>query len=211
MIKYVSYTVKPTTLENLLNYYSPKVINKYCESCNKFSKVWSCPPLPFKDLDYVSKYKYCYIISGKIHIDKVPKDELEKIVDHSFKKYSDISNGNDEFSNTFNGLYYSFREFNDKKVFSLEKHFNDSISLSSGRCLLCDTCTRSIGKPCISEEKLRYSLEGLSFHVSEIVENIVGDKIQWSNDTKPEYVTCVSALLSNEKISNDSILEILSH
>jgi len=211
MIKYVSYTVKPTALKDLLNYYSPKIINKYCESCNKFSKVWSCPPLPFKDLDYVSKYKYCYIISGKIHIDKVPKDELKKIVDYSLKRYSDISNGNDEFSNTFSGLYYSFREFNDKKIFSLEKYFNDSISLSSGRCLLCDTCTRSIGKPCISEEQLRYSLESLGFDVSEIIKNIVGDKIQWSSDTKPEYVTCVSALLSNDKISSDSILEILSH
>ncbi|MEG2657678.1 MAG: DUF2284 domain-containing protein [Clostridium sp.] len=210
MMKYISYTIKETTLDELLVYYTPKVVNKYCESCNKFNKVWSCPPLPFKDLDYVSKYKYCYIISGKIHIDKVPKMELEEIVKHSLSKYSDISKEKDDFSNTFNGLYYSFREFNDKKVSSLEHYFDETISLFSGRCLICNTCTRSIGKPCISEEKLRYSLEGLGFDVTGIIENIVGEKIQWSSDSKPEYVTCVSGLLSNEKLSSHYILELLS-
>ncbi len=210
MMKYVSYIVKQCTIDELLKYYNPKTINKYCESCDKFSKVWSCPPLSFSDLEYVSKYKYCYIISGKTYINQIPKDELNNLINYSLTKYSDISNGNDEFSNTFNGLYYSFREFNDNKVLSLESYFNDATALFSGRCLVCNNCSRNNNMSCIFPKKLRYSLESLGFDVSEIIENIVNDKIQWSNNSKPEYVTCVSGLLSNSKISEEKILEILN-
>lgn len=209
MIDFASYKIKKSTVDELKAFYNPKVINKFCSECNKFHKVWSCPPLPFKDIDYISKYKYCYIISGKIHINKIPKNILSEIVTHALNKYSDISNGKDDFSNIFNGLYYSFREFNDSRILLLEKVFNESVTLASGRCLLCDICTRSNGMPCINPENLRYSLEGLGFDVSGIIENIVGEKIQWSSDTRPEYVTCVSALLSNEDIDTNKILNVL--
>ncbi|WP_346962513.1 DUF2284 domain-containing protein [Clostridium sp.] len=209
MIKYVSYNVKKCTIDELIKHYSPKIINKYCESCNKFNKIWSCPPLAFSDLEYVSKYKYCYVISGKIYIDQIPKEELNNIVTHTLSKYSDISNSADEFSNIFNGLYYSFREFNDNKVLSLESYFNDSTALFSGRCLICNNCSRSNNIPCIFPRKLRYSLEGLGFDVCGIIENIINDKIQWSSNSTPEYVTCVSGLLSNLEISEEKILEIL--
>jgi len=208
-MNYISFTVESTTIEELLKYYSPKVINKYCENCIKFSKVWTCPPLPFKDIDYVSRYKYCYIISGKVHINKIPKSELEELVSSALKKYGNLSNSNDEFSNTFNGLYHIFREFNDDKIFSLETYFKDSISLASGRCLKCKDCSRIFNKPCLFEDKLRYSLEGLGFDVSLIIENVFKDKIQWSNDFKPQYVTCVSALLSNEHLPVNSIIDLL--
>jgi predicted metal-binding protein len=210
MIKYVSYTVKQCTIDELLKYYAPKIVNKYCESCNKFSKIWSCPPLSFSDLEYVSKYKYCYIISGKTYISKIPNVELNNLVEHALSKYSDISSGSDEFSNTFNGLYYSFREINDNKVLSLESHFNDTTALFSGRCLICNNCSRSNDISCIFPNKLRYSLEGLGFDVCGIIENIVNDKIQWSNNSTPEYVTCVSGLLSNLEIPEEEIREILS-
>lgn len=210
MIKYISYNVKKCSIDELLKYYTPEIVNKYCESCNKFNKVWSCPPLSFCDLEYVSKFKYCYVISGKTYINQIPKEELNNIVTYSLSKYSDISNSTDEFTNTFNGLYYSFREFNDNKILSLESYYNDSIALFSGRCLICNNCSRSNNMPCIFPRKLRYSLEGLGFDVCGIVENIINDKIQWSSNSTPEYVTCVSGLLSNLDISEDKILQILN-
>jgi len=63
--------------------------------------------------------------------------------------------------------------------------------------------------PCIFPRKLRYSLEGLGFDVCRIVENIINDKIQWSSNSTPKYVTCVSGLLSNLDISEEKILQIL--
>jgi len=41
------------------------------------------------------------------------------------------------------------------------------------------------------------------------VENIINDKIQWSSNSTPKYVTCVSGLLSNLDISEEKILQIL--
>lgn len=207
---YTSYIVKKATVDALKAFYNPIAINKFCSECNKYSKVWSCPPLSFNDIDYISKYKYCYVISGKIYIDKISKNDLSQIVNHALNKYSDISNGKDDFSNIFNGLYYSFREFNDSQILLLEDKFTDSVTLASGRCLICNICTRSSGNPCIHPQKLRYSLEGLGFDVSGIIENIIEEKIQWSSDTQPEYVTCVSALLSNEDIDTSKILSIFN-
>lgn len=201
MIEFTSYAINRVTVEDLKKYYNPKVINEFCFQCNKHNKVWSCPPLPFKDIDYITKFKYCYIISGKVSINKIPSNLLSEMVAHAFKKYSDISKSKDEFSDIFNGIYYTFREFNDSKILELEKSFPSSIALVSGRCLICEPCTRINNSPCKYPHKLRYSLESLGFDVSSIIENILGEKIQWSNTTKPEYVTCVSALLSNTDLS----------
>lgn len=209
MIDFVSYKINKVNIEELKAYYNPTVINKFCFQCNKYNKIWSCPPLPFKDIDYISKFKYCYVISGKVYIDKIPANLLSEMVSHALNKYSDISNGKDDFSDIFNGLYYSFREFNDDRILRLEKEYPSSITLVSGRCLICDTCTRVNNLPCNYPHKLRYSLEGLGFDVSAIIENIVGEKIQWSSNTKPEYVTCVSALLSNDNLNTDEILSNL--
>lgn len=68
-----------------------------------------------------------------------------------------------------------------------------------------------MNKPCLFQDNLRYSLESLGFDVSGIVENIVKEKIQWSNDLIPKYVTCISALLSNECINLNDIVEILNN
>ena len=209
MIDFVSYKVNKVTTEELRAFYKPLVINKFCADCNKYNKVWSCPPLPFKDIDYIDKYKYCYIISGKVYIDRIPSNVLSQMVSHALSKYSDISNSKDDFSDIFNGLYYTFREFNDSKILQLEKKYSNSISLASGRCLICNLCSRTDNIPCVHPDKLRYSLEGLGFDVIDIMENIVGEKIQWSNNSKPEYVTCVSALLSNDQIEPQDILNNL--
>lgn len=209
MIEYVSYKINKVPLDKLKNFYNPLVINKFCSECNKYNKVWSCPPLPFKDIEYISNFKYCYIISSKVYIEKIPSNLLSQMVAHAFKKYSDITNSKDDFSDIFNGLYYSFREFNDSKILQLEKTFPNSIALVSGRCLICSACTRESNLPCRYPENLRYSLEGLGFDVAGIIENIVEEKIQWSSNSKPEYVTCVSALLSNDDISPNEILNNL--
>ena len=210
MIENIHYTIKSITTNDLMKYYNPKLINKYCESCNKYSKVWTCPPLPFIDKDFLLKYKYCHIISGKVLINSLDDDEIASLVNNSFKKYSDISISKDNFSNVFNGIYYAFREINDKKILNLENTFKDTLALVSGRCLICSNCTRVNNAPCIHPNKLRYSLEALGLDVSSIIENVLGEKLQWSSNKNPEYVTGVSALLSNSLISESAIKDTLT-
>lgn len=205
MLDYIKYTIKKSTTDELLKHYNPNVINKYCQGCNKFSKIWSCPPLPFNDYEFLSRFKYCYLISGKVIINKIPEDKLASIVNDALKKYSDISITKDENTNIFNGIYYKFREYNDIKILNLEKFFPNSTALVSGRCLICNSCTRTQSRPCIYPEKLRYSLEALGLDVTSIIENLLGESLQWSSTSKPEYVTCISALLSNEDLTEESI------
>ncbi|PWL55778.1 MAG: hypothetical protein DBY38_00350 [Clostridium cadaveris] len=209
MIENIYYTIKSITTNDLMQYYNPKLINKYCESCNKYSKVWTCPPLPFIDKDFLLKYKYCHIISGKVLINSLDDNEINLLVNRSFKKYSDISISKDNFSNIFNGIYYAFRETNDEKILKLEDTFKNTLALVSGRCLICSNCTRVNNMPCIHPNKLRYSLESLGLDVSSIMENVLGEKLQWSNEKNPEYVTGVSALLSNSPISQSAIKDAL--
>lgn len=209
MNNFISYKIVKVSTSKLTDFYKPLIINKFCADCNKYNKVWSCPPLPFKDIDYINKFEYAYIISSKIFIHSIPSDLLSQMISRALSKYSDISKSKDEFSNIFNGLYYTFREFNDSKLLDLEKKYSNSITLASGRCLICTSCSRNENIPCIYPDKLRYSLEGLGFDVAGIMENILEEKLQWSSNSNPEYVTCVSALLSNELIDPQDILNNL--
>lgn len=209
MNNYISFKINEVSIKELKGYFNPNLVNTYCSKCNKYNKIWSCPPLNFNDDKYISTFKYSYIISGKIYIDKVPSELKSEMIGHALNKYSGISNSKDNFSNVFNALYYSFRELNDSKILNLEEKFPGSTALVSGRCLICNNCTRESNLPCIHPDKLRYSLESLGFDVAEIIENIVGDKIQWSSNESPEYVTCVSALLSNKEINPNEILNNL--
>lgn len=209
MINKINYTIKKTSMEDVLKYYNPILINKFCEGCNKYKALWSCPPLPFKDLDYLKDFKYCYLISGKVFINSFSSEELTAIITEALNKYDDLNSSKDENSKIFNGLYHSFRELNDDKIRSLESTFPSSIALISGRCLLCPSCTRPKNLPCAFPQSLRYSLEALGLDVSAILENLLFEKIQWSSEKSPEYVTCVSALLSNEDIEEKQIKHLI--
>lgn len=210
MIDKVNFNIKETTIENLLKFHKPEIINTYCSKCPKYSAVWTCPPLPFDENKYLSEYKYCYVISGKVFIADLSEEEKAELINHTFSKYDDITVSENSFSKIFNGIYYAFREETDNIMVELEGHFQNSRVLTSGRCLICKKCSRASGKPCIFPEKLRYSLESLGFDVMAVTEDILGEKIEWSNDKMPKYVTGVSALLTKEPVSKEAILSILS-
>lgn len=209
MINYINYTIKKTSMDELLRYYNPSLINKFCQSCSKYKALWSCPPLFFKELEYLKDFKYCYLISGKVFINSIPSKELNVLISEALRKYGDFGSSKDENSKIFNGLYYAFRELNDDKIRSLEIHFPHSTALISGRCLVCSSCTRPYNLPCSFPESLRYSLESLGIDVSAVIENLLGEKLQWSSEKSPEYVTCVSALLSNVEVEEKKIKALI--
>jgi len=209
MKDYIKYNIKEVTTKELLNCYDIENVRNYCRSCNKYGKVWSCPDLSINEIEYITNYDYCYVISSKVFINDLTKDFITNLIKNVASKYSDMNISMDNNSEIFSGIYYGLREYNDNIIFGLEKIFPDAITLMSGRCLLCESCERTKNLPCQKPQLLRYSLEALGFNVSKIIENIMQDKIMWSNDCLPEFVTCVSALLSKKKISEQDILTIL--
>ena len=164
-------------IDVLLKHYDIEEVFGYCLNCPNYNKNWSCPPHDFNEFNYIKKYKYAYIISGKIATDKL---ELED---------------RDDVSETFEKAR---REFSDLLMEEEKKH-NGSVALIAGNCYQCDKCTKADGEPCILKEKLRYSLESLGLKVSEITKNILHQEILWSNNGIPEYLLTVGALLIYDK------------
>lgn len=209
MENYASYKIKFMTTSELEKFYNPTLINSYCQSCTMHKKIWTCPPLPFKDIDYIRNYKFGYIINSKIYINKIPKAVADSYLINMKKKYTDISKDTDFNTSLFNSIYYAFREYIDEKLIKIEGYYPNSTSLVSGRCLICKSCAREKNIQCIHPDMLRYSLEALGFSVVDIIENVFHDKLEWSNDKSTEYVTCVSALLTNDIISENELYDKL--
>jgi len=60
---------------------------------------------------------------------------------------------------------------------------------------------RATGKPCISPERVRPSLESLGFDVSLISAELLNIEMKWSkNGILPEYFTLVSGFFSVDEI-----------
>ena len=173
----VIYNIKKITIEELLKYFNPKIVHNYCKQCPDYDKFWSCPEFSFNEKQYLRQYNYAFIISAKLYA------------------------GEDEI----NSYYSQLRKIFDKKLLELEKKYKHTTSLFAGRCYLCDICSKLSNKPCIYPEYMRYSLESLGIEVTKIVEEVLKDKIIWSNDSKQEYILLVGGLLSKENITLNNL------
>ncbi|KYH34750.1 hypothetical protein CLTEP_13490 [Clostridium tepidiprofundi DSM 19306] len=178
----IIYKIKKITIDELLKYHNPNVVYNYCKQCPDYNKFWSCPVFNFSEKEYIKKYTYAYIISAKLYTKEA----------HS---------NNDESQNDINLYYNSLRKIFDKKLLELEKNYENTVSLFAGRCYICEKCSKILNKPCIHPEYMRYSLESLGIEVTKIVEDILNDKILWSQYSKQEYILLVGALLSKHNIA----------
>ena len=87
----------------------------------------------------------------------------------------------------------------DKNLLELEKQYPQSKAFFAGSCQICQMgkCMRIAGKPCISSERVRPSLESLGFDVSKISTELLNIEMKWSkNGILPEYFTLVSGFFS---------------
>ncbi len=74
--------------------------------------------------------------------------------------------------------------------------------LIAGNCFLCKPCTKVSGKPCAHPELMKYSLESLGFHVSDICENLLGVSLEWDTDN-PTYLATAAVLFKQSKVNQD--------
>lgn len=69
--------------------------------------------------------------------------------------------------------------------------------LSPSHCRGCDVCTIKAG--CSHPEKRVYSITGTGLMLSEVIENLFDEKLQWfSKDSEPEYIIKIMAIMRNE-------------
>lgn len=65
--------------------------------------------------------------------------------------------------------------------------------LIAGNCEICDTCSKGAGMPCVYPEQMKYSLESIGFHVSDICEHILGKSLKWDEEN-PVYLAVAAVL-----------------
>ncbi|QSX05853.1 DUF2284 domain-containing protein [Sedimentibacter sp. zth1] len=169
-------------LDYIKKYYDSEVFFGYCQGCNLFSKLWSCPPYNFSTKDYILNYKYLHVFGTKVFISK---DNFQ----------------NDKHNKDILEILNYVRRNQEKELLEFEHIYKDSISLNAGSCLLCKTCTRLNGNVCIHKDKMRYSLESLGCDVQKTALELLGIEIKWSKDGKIlEYYTLVSGFLTNKNL-----------
>jgi predicted metal-binding protein len=174
-----------TTVNDLIHRYrdAEKFIG-YCKECSRYNACWACPPFDFNADEYLAPYKVAYIIGTKIVLDKEIIDKHQ-----GFNECKDFS-------------YEIMREARknlDSNLLELEKQYPQSKAFFAGSCQICKEgeCMRAAGKPCISPERVRPSLESLGFDVSLISTELLGIEMKWSKDgILPEYFTLVSGFFS---------------
>ncbi|MBI9012187.1 MAG: hypothetical protein JEZ08_08115 [Clostridiales bacterium] len=161
---------KKVTVENLLKYYDGNKVENYCKNCQNYEKIWSCPPHKFNTYDYLTQYNEVKLYAVKIIFEDetLTKEQKLEIFQVERKIFSD-------------------------ELMSLEDETSEA--LISGNCYQCDICQRTENKPCILEDKKRYSLEALGLLVGDVTSKLLNLELDWTQNGFMSYLTTVGALL----------------
>lgn len=153
---------------------------EYCKACPNYNTRWSCPSLDFEPSERLAHYDRIHLVSVKMTYDEqtiAAADTAEKV-----KK------------TTWDTLFVEKRAMEDV-LRETEREITGSLSLSSGGCHLCETCSRVEQKPCRFPDKMRHSLDAFGFDLTAICEKELGIRLCWSQGSLPPYYTLIHALL----------------
>jgi len=182
----ISFNTKEISTNELFNYYKPEEINGFCERCPKYGQYWSCPPHSFDPIELLSEFKYASVVAIKIHLDHLDS-KTERLE-----------------------YYNQQKRLLNEQILNSEKMFSESMALISGNCWICEECTRMKGEACILPEKQRYSLESLGFKLSDILQELFNEKLQWTKGKTPDSLFTIKSMLSKKPIDQKRLIEQLS-
>ena len=157
----------------VMRYYDPVRIQGYCRACEKYGLFWSCPPFDEAPLEKLPTWSHAVLITQKTWVD--PGSTKESLVDQ----------------------FLAARQVLGDKLERWEA--DGTIGVIAGHCSACSVCTRSRGVVCCSPDRMRYSLEGLGFDVTGLVEGLAGQKMDWPTGGVPAYLLIVGALLCSSR------------
>jgi predicted metal-binding protein len=161
----------------------------YCKECNRYNACHACPPFDFDTGEYLASHQTATIIGTKIMLDK---------------EIIDTHQGRDKCTKISYEIIGTVRTELDNMLLQLEEQYPESKAFFAGSCRICPIgeCTKIAGKPCISPEKIRPSLEALGFDVSRISAEVLNIEMKWSRDgILPEYFTLVSGFFTDKEIN----------
>ena len=154
---------------DVMRYYDPERIQRYCRSCDKYGQFWSCPPFENSPFAELPEWQRAVLVTLKTRVDSgFTKDELI-------------------------AQFQASRQRLGERMLGWEK--GPALAVVAGHCFGCTTCTRLRGVPCCLPSRMRYSLGALGFDVSGLVEGAAGQRMHWPASGMPDYLLIVGALL----------------
>lgn len=155
----------------LMRHHDPERIQGYCTNCEKFGVYWSCPPFAESPLAEFPVWTHVVAICQRMPV--APDSTREQLIERFLE-------GRVGFG---------------ERVRELEDSRDGVTGLVAGHCSGCRDCTRSLGEPCRTPERMRHSLEAVGFDVTGLAEALAGVRLHWPKSGMPEYLTTVGALL----------------
>ena len=132
------FTATIPVAEYMANYRDAEKFIGFCRQCTRYNTYWACPPFSFNVDHYLSQCQTALIIGTKI----TPLHP-ERITDV-------ISFGKE--------MMETERKRTDELLLEMEKTYKGR-AFFPGSCLLCPTCTRTEGKPCLYPERVHHRVE----------------------------------------------------
>ena len=156
---------------------------EYCRACPNYNTRWSCPSLSFEVEDVLAKYSRVHLVGMKMTYDEATIRSADTI-----EKVKQV---------TWDTLFVEKRAL-EETLLAVESTLAGSMCLSSGGCHYCETCARSVGKPCAYPDKMRYSLDAFGFDLTAITADCFGIDLCWSQGKLPPYYTLIHAIFLPE-------------
>ena len=158
-----------TSQADMMRYYDPERIQGYCRSCDKYGLFWSCPPFDEDPLKKLPAWTHALLVIQKTRIDHVSTQA--QLIERFLAVRRTLGDTLDHWA------------------------VDGTVPVIAGHCSGCTVCTRSRGIGCSSPGRLRYSLEGLGFDVTALVEGLAGQKMGWPVPGVPGELLIVGTML----------------
>lgn len=182
------YQAEVTMQQFIEKYRDADKFMEYCRACPNYNTRWSCPSLDFEPSERLAKYDRIHLVSVKMTYDS---------------KTIEAANTPEKVKKTtWDTLFVEKRAMEDVLI-SLEQEIEGTLSLSSGGCHFCETCSRTEDKPCRFPDKMRHSLDAFGFDLTAITQAELGIKLCWSKGSLPPYYTLIHALLLPPAVTID--------
>lgn len=171
-------TVKLEEIRN--KFITPVKTEHDCRKCRCHGNNWTCPPFEENQNDIWEKYENIKIIMEKYDFTKKFLEEettSEELMEYAFD------------------LIHGKKKEIEPELYRLEDELNGEF-LTSGPCVNCSVCQRSLGKNCIIPEKRKYAMESLGADVVGIAREYFNLDLDWIyGNRKAKYLIMMVSVL----------------
>lgn len=151
-----------------------------CRKCRCHDNNWTCPPFNEEQTGVWDKYENIKIIIEKYNFTREFLEEettAEELMEYSFD------------------LIHGQKKVIEDELYRLEEELNGEF-LTSGPCVNCSVCQRTMNRECVMPDKRKYAMESLGANAVAIAKEYFNLDLQWiKGNVKPEYLIMMVSVL----------------